>query len=396
MFPANGLYGHIRKNNVKSALLLFSFLVLVGMLWFTCCLVWSGLTTKFEGIIVRLDGHRPTYSELLGFALDRAVVTALNYGVVPLLLVLGWFGVAFLCHRNLIRSGTGAQPIVRQLDPHLYNAVENLSISAGLPMPKVEIMETDALNAYASGLGPGDASVAVTRGLMEALTRDELAAVLAHEITHIKNRDVRLMVVATIFTGILAIGGQILARMAWPGNRTARAIAGTEVVLIVSATAVAAIASFFGLLTHFAISRTREFLADAGAVELTKNPDALISALQKISGHEEIPSLPSALQAMMISSRIGGLLSTHPAVEDRIAALEKFAGGLRTEMRRSTSRQQANAAMAFGARGSSAVADGRPFGVVGAMPVQRTFGRPTPESACAETRAWFAQNDTAN
>ena len=111
----------------------------------------------------------------------------------------------------MIRAGTGARPAVRRLEWELYNTVENLAIAAGMPMPAVEIIETDALNAYASGLGTIDASIAVTRGLLDTLTKDELEAVLAHELTHIRNRDVRLMMVAIIFVGTP------LARRSWDG-----------------------------------------------------------------------------------------------------------------------------------------------------------------------------------
>jgi heat shock protein HtpX len=289
MLPAYGLYGHIRNNNIKSTVLLASFALYVAILWFVCCLIWIGLSTKFDPIIMRLaNQHPPTFEESLQLMLTRTVDLTLAYAFIPASVVLIWFVAAFLSHKAMIRAGTGAQPIIRSLEWDLYNMVENLSITAGLPMPAVEIIETEALNAYASGLGSVDATIAVTRGLLETLTKDELETVLAHELTHIRNKDTRLMVVAIIFVGILAFGAHALGRTVW-GRKHGQPLGGTDIMLFAVAAALAGLAYLFGLLAQFALSRTREYLADAGAVELTKRPECLVSALRKISGHEEIP-----------------------------------------------------------------------------------------------------------
>jgi heat shock protein HtpX len=324
MLPAYGLYGHIRNNNIKSTVLLLSFVLYVAILWFVSCLIWIGLSTKFEPIIMRLANQHPTLVQTWELILARTVDVTLAYAFIPVGGVLVWFAFAFLSHRAMIRAATGARPIVRLLEFDLYNLVENLSITAGLPMPQVEIIETEALNAYASGLGTADATIAVTRGLLDALTRPELETVLAHELTHIRNRDTRLMVVAIIFVGILAFGAQALGRTVW--GRGQGRLAGTDILLFAVAAVLAAIAYLFGVLAQFALSRTREYLADAGAVELTKRPEALVSALRKISGRDEVPGMPPAFHAMLISSRVKSLFSTHPSVEARIAALEKYAG----------------------------------------------------------------------
>jgi len=329
MLPAYGLYGHIRNNNIKSTVLLASFALYVALLWFVCCLLWIGLSTKFESIIIRLNNqHPPGFVEWLQLTLARTVDLTVTSAFVPAGAVLIWFAVAFVSYKSMISARTGAQPIIRSLEQDLYNMVENLSITAGLPMPTVEIIETEALNAYASGLGPADATVAVTRGLLETLTKDELETVLAHELTHIRNRDTRLMVVALIFVGILAYGAQTLGRTVWSGKQ-GQPLAGADIPLFLVAALVAGLAHLFGVLTRFALSRTREYLADAGAVELTKMPEALVSSLRKISGREDIPGLPAAFHAMMISSSIESLFSTHPPLEARIAALEKYAGAVK-------------------------------------------------------------------
>ncbi len=330
MLPAYGLYGHIRNNNIKSAALLGSFALYVALLWFVLCLVWVGLGAKFEPIIYRLahnTQYQPTFAQLAMLALHAAVDLALRYAFVPIAIVVTWFAIAFASHKAMIRAGTGAKPIMRSMEFDLYNTVENLAISAGLPMPTVEIIETEALNAYASGLGTTNATVAVTRGLLETLNKDELEAVLAHEITHIKNRDVRLMVVAIIFVGILSYCAQVLWHAVWD-RRRGQPMGVPELALFALAAMLAGVAHLFGLLSQFALSRTREFLADAGAAQLTKKPEALISALRAISGRDEIPGMPESLRAMMISSRLDGLFATHPPMEERIAALERYAGAV--------------------------------------------------------------------
>jgi heat shock protein HtpX len=331
MLPAYGLYGHIRNNNIKSTVLLASFVLYVAILWFVCCLLWIGLSTKFDPIIMRLaNQHPPTFAESWQLILARTVDLTLAYAFIPAGGVLIWFVAAFFSHKAMIRAGTDARPIMRSLEWELYNIVENLSITAGLPMPTVEIIETEALNAYASGLGPEGATIAVTRGLLDSLTKDELETVLAHELTHIRNRDTRLMVVAIIFVGILAFGAQALGRTVW-GRKHGQPLGGSDIVLFAVAAALAGLAYLFSVLAQFALSRTREYLADAGAVELTKRPECLVSALRKISGREEIPDMPAAFRAMMISSRIESLFSTHPPLEARIAALEKYAGAAEME-----------------------------------------------------------------
>src|SRR5882757_3077956 len=361
MLPAYGLYGHIRNNNIKSTVLLASFALYVALLWFVCCLLWTGLSTKFESIIIRLNNqHPPAFVEWLQLTLARTVDLTVAYAFIPASGVLIWFAVAFVSYKSMIRARTGAQPIIRSLEWDLYNMVENLSITAGLPMPTVEIIETEALNAYASGLGPADASVAVTRGLLETLTKDELETVLAHELTHIRNRDTRLMVVALIFVGILAYGAQTLGRTVW-SSKHGQPLAGADIPLFVVAALVAGLAHLFGVLTRFALSRTREYLADAGAVELTKMPEALVSSLRKISGREDIPGLPAAFHAMMISSSIESLFSTHPPLEARIAALEKYAGAVKVEV--AAAQVDRHGAPLMGGTGSDAKPlDSKPLG----------------------------------
>ncbi len=237
--------------------------------------------------------------------------------------------------RRLARS-----KVERIAEPKLYNLLENLCISRGLTMPALRIMETDALNAFATGLHKGNYSITVTRGLMNTLNDEELEAVLAHELTHIRNADVRLLIIAVIFVGIFSFAGEMTFRSLRFGGMgrggssrrsgSSRDSGGGAIIAIVVALAIIAIAYGLAIVIRFALSRRREYLADAGAVELTKNPDAMITALQKISGNSVVERAPSEVREMFIEnphSDFASLFATHPPIAKRIEALSKFAGG---------------------------------------------------------------------
>jgi len=330
MLPAVGLHGHIRNNNIKSGLLLAGFVVQVAVLWLAVTLLPAGFGSYLAKIRLTVDlMHEPTQGEVYAMVFQEWMTVAYYYAYVPLCAIVLWFAYAYMSHRQLIRAGTGAEPVSRLSEPKLYATVENLTIARGLPMPQIEIIESDALNAYAAGLGPESATIAVTRGLLNTLNDAELEAVLAHEVMHIRNRDVRLMMVATIFAGALSYGGDVMRRqVSWKSPVARTALIGDFMIIVVTVI-VGWMAGFFAVLSRLALSRSREFLADAGAVELTKDPDALISALRRIEGHDQIEGLPASMQAMMISSRIEGLFSTHPSTESRIEALQTYAGARR-------------------------------------------------------------------
>jgi heat shock protein HtpX len=342
MFQAYGLYGHIRANRIRSAILLAGFVALLHALLFSLLLIWSAL-------------YGGTVEEIVA---DAARQFRRSWPVA-MIAALIWFAIAYFAHQSLIRMATGARGIARAEAPKLYNALENLCISRGLPMPALQIIETPALNAYASGLREGQYVVAVTRGLMDALGPDELEAVLAHELTHIRNRDAQLMVVAVIFAGIFAFFGDMVIR-AWdfpygwsptpsrqrspvgsgwrtggddrgdrPGGRRSRDGGGGAILAILIAIAIILITWGVSTLIRFALSRSREFLADAGSAELTKNPDAMVRALRKIEGNARF-DVASRMEAFFIenpvSGRLTGLFSTHPSIDDRVAALQRYAG----------------------------------------------------------------------
>ncbi|MBI3437307.1 MAG: M48 family metallopeptidase [Proteobacteria bacterium] len=245
-----------------------------------------------------------------------------------------WFGIAYFFYQAIIDAATGAHPVTRQQEPKLYNLLENLCISRGITMPTLRLMETDAMNAFATGLHKGQYSITVTRGIMNALNDDEMEAVLGHELTHIRNSDVRLMVIAVVFVGIFSFVGQMVFRGLWysggaPRRSSSRDRDSGGGIAIIVALVLIAVAYGLAIVIRFALSRNREFLADAGSVELTKNPDAMISALQKISGHSNI-NAPSEVREMFFdneASSFDSLFATHPSISKRIEALVKYAGG---------------------------------------------------------------------
>ena len=246
--------------------------------------------------------------------------------------------IAYQFHQAIIDGLTGGQEVTRKEQPRLYNLLENLCISRGITMPKLKIAEDDALNAFATGLNEKQYSITVTRGLIEHLDDAEIEAVLGHELTHIRNGDVRMMVIAMVIAGVISFFGEMIFRLFFQasfygGGRRSRSgddRKGGAGLAIVIAIALIVVAWVLSIVIRFALSRTREYLADAGSVELTKNPDAMISALRKIEGRGELRAANSAVMEMCVDNPREGfadIFATHPSVDDRVAALVKLAGG---------------------------------------------------------------------
>lgn len=320
---AIGLKTHIWNNNLKSLALLAGFPVLLILLTYAGVLLMIGYgAIESPSSVSWVEQH--------GYAL-RLTRDAAPFAVGAALV---WFVAAYLWRQQIIDAAAGAKTLERADNPRVWNLLETLAISRGLPMPALRIIETASLNAYASGLGEKDAVITVTRGLVDTLDDDELEAVLAHELTHVINRDVRLLVVAVIFVGIISLVGEILARGLFRGSAarmggSRRGKSGNSGVFILIAFAVIALCWVLALLIRFAMSRSREFMADAGAVELTKKPEAMISALRKVSGRSAVETAPRELRQMFLhddSAGFAGLFMTHPPIEKRIAALQAFGG----------------------------------------------------------------------
>ncbi|MBJ7485464.1 M48 family metallopeptidase [Brevundimonas sp.] len=316
---AVGLKTHIWANNTRSIVLLAGFPVLLVLILYGLQLILMGF------------GFLPNSGESLGA--DMGMAASMLAGTIPLALVVAgvWFAIAWFGNQAMIDAMTGARKVTRQDQPELYNLLENLCISRGIKTPTLRIIETDTMNAYASGLSEGHYSVTVTSGLMQALDRDEIEAVLAHELTHILNKDVRTMVIASIFAGIISVIAQLIFRglfyVRGGGRKNKNAGALIAVGLII-----AAIGFALSIVIRLMLSRTREFVADAGSVELTKNPDAMISALRKISGRSYVRA-PDDVQGMFLDNEpekgnlVDEMFATHPPIEKRIAALVEYAGG---------------------------------------------------------------------
>jgi heat shock protein HtpX len=321
---AIGLRTHIWNNNLKSIALMAGFPVLLFMLTYAGALVFIAYGFAESSAKTGLsDQHVAAFDAAVG-ALPFVIAAA---GV--------WFLAAWMFHQAIIDASMKARPVTREQEPRLWNLLENLCISRGLPMPSLRIIETSGMNAYASGLSEKRSAVTVTRGLMEGLEDDELEAVLAHELTHIRNQDVRLLVIAVIFVGIISFVGEIMTRGLLRGSLaraggSRRGKSGNAAVIILIALAIVALSWVLAIAIRFAMSRRREFMADAGAVELTRNPDAMIRALDKISGRSDVEDAPREVRQMFLddqSTSFFGAFATHPPIEKRIEALVRYAGG---------------------------------------------------------------------
>jgi len=233
-----------------------------------------------------------------------------------------------------VLSISGAHEVTKEEEPELYRVVENLSIGSGLPMPKVWVVEDSAPNAFATGRDPENAHVAATRGLLEKLEKRELEAVMAHEMSHIGNYDIRIMTTVAVVVGLTALVSDLILRFTWYGSgarSSNKGKGGGAVALIILAVAILfiVISPFIAAAMRFALSRQREYLADASGALLSRNPDALADALEKIAADPEpLETANKATAHLYIEnplkehqSFLNSLFSTHPPVEDRIRIL---------------------------------------------------------------------------
>jgi heat shock protein HtpX len=240
---------------------------------------------------------------------------------------------------RMVLAASRAKEITHDDAPVLFNVVEEMAIAAGLPMPKVYIIEDSAPNAFATGRDPDHASIAVTSGLLEKLDRDELQGVIAHEMSHVGNFDIRYAMLVGILVGTTVLISDFFLRGLWFGGGRGGGRGGgggyIQLVMIVIAIVLAILAPLFARLLQLSISRQREYLADASAVQLTRNPKGLADALQKISGDREVLEAANRATAHLyivnpvkrFEKRAKGLFSTHPPIEDRIEILRSMETG---------------------------------------------------------------------
>src|SRR5579864_2223445 len=338
---AYGLYTHIAANRTRSIVLLASLFLLVYVI------VYAG------ALIIEVMHYSGAPADYYLRAALRDLIVSLPFSTGAAAL---WIVIAYFFHQKIIDAVTGGTDVTRQEQPRLYNLLENLCISRGIPMPKLKIVESDALNASATGLNQRQYAVTVTTGLLNALNDQEIEAVLGHELNHIRNADVQMMVIAVIIAGVVGFFAELFFRSftnfgyyggyggyggfgrgSWSSSRSSsssdsdrRSSGGGAVFVIIIAVALIALAWALSQMVRLALSRSRESLADAGSVELTKNPDAMISALRKIENRGELPGATSAIMELCLDNPREGfsdLFATHPSVEARVAALVKFAAG---------------------------------------------------------------------
>jgi heat shock protein HtpX len=315
-----GLYSHIQSNKRRSVVLLIGLFLLIYLLVFAGALVAEALTINAPVDVLL---HRAWIN----------TIPALPWATLGTAL---WIAIAYKFHQSMIDAITGGRAVTRQEAPRLYNLLENLCISRGITMPKLKIMEDPALNAFATGMNEKQYAITVTSGLLDRLDDAEVESVLGHELTHIRNGDVRMLVVAVIIAGVISFVAELVFRLFFQGGLGFRRSGGDgdrkggAGVAILIAIALIALAWILSLIIRFALSRSREFLADAGSIELTKNPDAMISALRKIEGRGELAGATSAVMEMCIDNpreEFADLFATHPNVDKRVEAIVKFAGG---------------------------------------------------------------------
>ena len=254
--------------------------------------------------------------------------------IIPMVLigVAIWFFISYFFHTQMIQSATHSRPLERRENMRVYNLTENLCMSVGMTMPKLYIIESDALNAFASGINEKTFAVTLTRGIINTLNDEELEGVIAHELTHIRNRDVRLLIVTIVFVGIFATIADFALRMFLNGSmsssRSRKNDKGGGALVLLIILLVAGAIYFLSILFKLALSRSREYMADAGAVELTRNSLALASALKKISGHSTIREVQNdEVKELFIDYKAQGffsLFATHPPIEKRIQVLEQY------------------------------------------------------------------------
>jgi heat shock protein HtpX len=328
---AYGLYTHIASNKFRSMLLLAGLFALVYVMVYAGALLAEALT----------HGDGPVDYYLAAAAQD--LISAFPYATGGTVL---WIAIAYFFHQSIVDAVTGGVDVTRQQAPRLYNLLENLCISRGIAMPKLKIIESDALNAFATGLNRRQYAVTVTTGLLNALNDQEIEAVLGHELTHIRNGDVQMMVIAVIIAGVVGFFAELFFRTftnfgyyggygrgSWSSSSSdnnRRSSGGAAIIVIIIAVALIGLAWLLSQLVRLALSRSREYLADAGSVELTKNPDAMISALRKIENRGELPGATSAVMELCLDNPREGfadLFATHPSVDSRVQALIKYAGG---------------------------------------------------------------------
>jgi heat shock protein HtpX len=298
-------------------------------------------------LLVALTGLAALFGYLIGWTLEGYVtdtvaavsVTGLAAAAVLAGASVVWSGISLAFGDRMVLSMADAKPIEKADAPQLFNVVEEMSIAAGVPMPKVMMMDVDALNAFATGTSTTNSAIVVTRGLLQTLNREELQGVIGHEMGHIANLDTRYMTVVGVTVGLIAlVASMILRAMQWGSYRSSSSSdrkegSGGSALLIIVLLVVAVLAPLAAKAVQMAVSRQREYLADATSVQFTRNPDGLISALRKLetAAGQPFPGVSDATQHLFIvnpvramTAKTSALMATHPDIESRIERLRNL------------------------------------------------------------------------
>jgi heat shock protein HtpX len=321
MLPATGLRTHGWNTALRSILLLAGFPFLLVLMGYALALLM-------------VAGNAKT----IQIGMKQAAM--LLPTIIPIALVVAavWFAIAYFAHNRILDAVTGAKRVSDpREEPRLWHLTEALCISRGMTMPRLAVIETEARNAFASGITREKAAVTVTRGLMNALDDRELSAVIAHELAHVRNGDARLGVVAAVFVGVITLVTDLVWNSMRFGrfrfSRSSDSRGGMVMLaLIAIAVAIAVLAHVLALVLRMALSRNREYLADAGAVEMTGDADAMISALRKVEQSSTLKEIPEQVRALFLhdgklSNAFAAWFATHPPIDDRVATLVRYAGG---------------------------------------------------------------------
>lgn len=296
------LYTQVRSNKIKSLLYIAAFMALVlGIGWFA------------------------------QYYLDAAWIFP-----VALVIAIVMSFSSYWYSDKLALATSGAKVISKKENPYIYRMVENLAITAGLPVPKVAVIDDSAINAFATGRDPKHAAIAVTQGAIDRLENEELEGVLAHELSHVGNYDTRLMTIVTVLAGLITLMADFLLRWSWMGGDRGRETGQLGLIIFVVGLVLVLLSPFIAMLIQLAVSRKREFAADATGALMTRYPEGLAKALEKIDKDQEPLEVANKATAHLYISNpfkngsrkavgwFAGLFSTHPAVEERVKALRQM------------------------------------------------------------------------
>ena len=298
-------FNEVRRNKINSFILISLFIILIGF-------IGGAIGLYFDNIYI---------------GLIIAMVFSIIYSLI-----------AYKQGGNMVLKLTGAKPVTKRQYPHLYHTIEGLALAAGIKAPKAYIIEDDAMNAFATGTNPDNAAITVTTGLLKKLNRQELEGVVAHEMAHIKNYDIRFMILATVLIGIVSLLSHFMLRMFFYGGaRNMPKNPRVALPLIIVMVILVILAPIFSQMIKLAISRKREYMADATGAILTRYPPGLASALRKIGKDaKQLKAANSSNAHLFIYSPFKskkskkkkrfykGLFSTHPPIEERISRLEQM------------------------------------------------------------------------